>query len=194
MSRYKRLITLFSAATMAIASLSLGSCSKTESYSEMLRTEERSVNWWLAQHRVSAEVPADSVFEVGPNAPFYKLDEDGNVYMQVINAGTKERPKKGDKIYFRFMRTNINLLYNGAEAKPEGNADDLGTYGPSSFIFQNYDLTSTLQYGEGIQQPLYYLGYDSEVNLVLKSYNGFTEDQAECTPYVLNVRYFKAMY
>lgn len=160
----------------------------------MLREEEHAVNWWLAQHRVEIDIPEDSKFEVGPDAPFYKLDEDGNVYMQVINPGTDSRPVKGDKVYFRFMRTNINTLYNGGEAIPEGNAENLGQYGPSSFIFQNYDLTSTLQYGEGIQQPLYYLGYDSEVNLVLKSYNGFTEDQPECTPYVLNIRYFKAMY
>lgn len=181
-------------AGLCFAAGSLASCSKTESYSEMLRDEERSVNWWLAQHRVAAEVPADSVFECGPDAPFYKLDEDGNVYMQVINPGSKERPKKGDKVFFRFMRQNINTLYDGGNPKPEGNADDLGTYGPASFIFRNYDLTSTLQYGEGIQQPLYYLGFDSEVNLVLKSYKGFTEDQSECKPYVMNIRYFKAMY
>lgn len=172
----------------------LFSCSKTESYSEMLREEEHAVNWWLAQHKVTVDIPADSVFEIGPDAPFYKLDEDGNVYMQVIDPGSSTRPIKGDKVYFRYMRTNINFLYNGLTVSPEGNAENLGQIGPTAFIFQNYDLTSTLKYGEGIQQPLFYLGYDSEVNLVLKSYTGFSEDQSQCVPYIMNIRYFKAMY
>ena len=39
-----------------------------------------------------------------------------------------------------------------------------------------------------------YLGYNSEVNLVLRSYIGFTNDQAQCLPYAMNVRYFKPEY
>lgn len=191
MKRIYKSVTYFS---LALLFALHPSCSKTESYSEMLREEEHAVNWWLAQHRVAVEIPADSVFETGPDAPFYKLDEDGHVYMQVVNPGSDIRPAKGDKVYSRFMRTNINNLYNGVATEPEGNAENLGLYPSASFIFGNYDLTSTLRYGEGIQQPLFYLGYDSEVNLVLKSYTGFTEDQSECIPYIMNIRYFKAQY
>lgn len=172
----------------------LVSCSESESYSDMLRDEEHAVNWWLAQRRVSASVPADSVFECGPDAPYYRMDEDGHVYMQVINPGSKKRPVKGDRVYFRFMRTNIKNLYDGVPTEPEGNADSFGGSAPTSIIYGNTELTSSTMYGEGIQVPLDYLGYDCEVNLVLKSYQGFIADQTECVPYVLNIRYFKAEY
>lgn len=176
-----------------IVLLATAACSKSKSYSEMLRDEEKAVNWWLANHRVVASVPADSVFEIGEDAPFYKMDEDGYVYMQVINPGTDVRPVKNDRVYFRYMRANIRTMYEGGEATWSGNSDNMDM-SPTSLIFGNYDLTSTSQWGEGIQVPLQYLGYDCEVNLVLKSYNGFTSDQSQCIPYVVNVRYFKAIY
>ena len=55
-------------------------------------------------------------------------------------------------------------------------------------------LSSYLEYGTGIQMPLKFLGYGSEVNLVLKSYYGFQEDQTSCIPYLINIRYFKPEY
>lgn len=173
----------------------LCSCSKTESYSELLRDEEHAVNWWLAQRRVVTEIPADSVFEVGAGAPFYKMDEEGNVYMQVINPGSRtNRPKKDDKVYFRFMRTNIKNLYDGYQSVPEGNANDLAVTAATSFIYGNNSMQSTLQYGTGVQIPMDYLGYDCEVNLVIKAYVGFAEEQSYCIPYLMNIRYFKAEY
>lgn len=175
--------------------MALAGCSDSESYSDLLRDEEHASNWWLAQHRVVPYVPSDSVFETGSDAPFYKMDEDGYVYMQVINPGnSKERPKKDDRVYFRYTRTNIKSLYEGIDTPPTGNADDLGQVSSTSVIFDNYTLTSTSKYGEGIQIPLYYLGYDSEVNLVIRSYMGFADDRAVCNPYLVNVRYFKAEY
>lgn len=173
----------------------LCSCSKTESYSELLRDEQQAVNWWLAQRRVVTEIPADSVFEVGADAPYYKMDEDGHVYMQVVNPGSRtSRPKKDDKVYFRFMRTDIKSLYEGYDSPSSGNAENLGSYAAASFIYGNNTMQSTAQYGTGIQVPLDFLGYDCEVNLVVKAYSGFTEEQALCIPYLMNIRYFKAEY
>lgn len=193
-TRLKRYGAQFSIALIFVTMLAATvSCSKSESYSEMLRDEEKAVNWWLANHRVEASVPADSVFEIGEDAPFYKMDEDGYVYMQVINPGTDVRPVKNDRVYFRYMRANIRAMYEGGTVSWTGNSDNMDM-SPTSLIFGNYDLTSTSQWGEGIQVPLQYLGYDCEVNLVLKSYNGFTSDQSQCIPYVVNVRYFKAIY
>ena len=171
-----------------------GACSKTESYSELLRQEEKAVNWYLASCKVENSIPADSTsFITGSDAPFYRLDEDGYVYMQVVNKGDDEKVDKGDLVYFRFMRSNIKYMYEGIDVKPEGNSDYLNM-GPASFVYQNQNLTSTTQWGTGIQMPLRFLGYNSEVNLVLKSYYGFMEDQTYCVPYLINIRYFKPEY
>ena len=170
------------------------SCSKTESYSELLREEEKAVNWYLASQKVELEIPADSTsFVTGKDAPFYKLDDDGYIYMQIIEKGDDVKVKEGDLVYFRFMMDNLKYMYEGIETQPLGNSDYLG-YGPASFVYQNLYLSSTTQWGTGIQMPLKFLGYNSEVNLVIKSTYGFLEDQSYCIPYLMNIRYFKPEY
>lgn len=181
--------------TAAVMLVSLTACDKSESYSELLRTEEKAVNWYLAQHRVETSVPADSVFQTGEDAPFYRMDEDGTVYMQVISAGDMEdRPEQGDRVYFRYKRQNILYMYEDITDISVGNMDDFNIGGSSSFFLGNKIYPTTTQYGTGIQLPMTYLGYYSEVNLVLKSYAGFTTDQTSCTPYVVNVKYYKSEY
>ena len=61
-----------------VASMGFFSCENNRSYAELLNDERQSCNAFLCNFRL-ADVPADSVFEVGENAPFYKLDPDGNV-------------------------------------------------------------------------------------------------------------------
>lgn len=176
--------------------MALTSCDKTESYSDLLRDEERAVNWYLAQQSVETEVPEDSIFITGKKAPFYRMDSDGTVYMQVVDAGDPaDRPKTGDRVYFRFMRQNLKYLYEGVSAPIQGNMDNFNSeLGPTSFILGNRTLPSITQFGTGLQLPMTYLGYSSEVNLVVKSYSGFPEDQSQCTPYVINVKYYKPEY
>ena len=170
------------------------SCSKTESYSELLREEEKAVNWYLSSHKVENSIPADSVsFITGPDAPFYRLDDDGYVYMQIVTKGDEDKVETGSVVYFRFMMDNLKYLYEGLESQPTGNSDYL-QYGPASFVYENNYLTSSTQWGTGIQMPLKFVGYNSEVNLVLRSYYGFMENQAYCIPYLINLRYFKPEY
>lgn len=187
-----RSVPLLAAAFLAVA---LSSCEKSESYSELLRDENKAVNWYLSTQKVENEIPADSTsFEVGPEAPFYRLDPDGYVYMQVISKGDPDqRVKTGDLVYFRFTRQNLKYLYNGIEAGDTGNSADV-TSVSTSFVYQNQNLTSTTEWGTGIQMPLAFFGYNSEVNLVLRSYYGFSADQSSCYPYLINIRYFKPEY
>lgn len=178
-----------------LALTTLPSCDHTQSYSELLREEEKAVNAFLAQRQVALNIPADSIsFEMGENAPFYKLDEDGYVYMQVIDKGDMNaRVQPEDVVYFRFSRQNINMIYQGQEAPVEGNASDV-TYGSTYFLYKNTTLTNSTQWGTGIQMPLRFFGYGCEVNLVLKSYYGFAADQTYCIPYIINLKYFKPEY
>ena len=182
---------------MALAGIALlfcGSCDKTKSYSELLNEEEHAVNWFLAEREIVPYVPEDSVFITGENAPFYKMDEDGNVYMQVVNRGDmSDRPEKGQTVIFRYMARNIKDLYNGLSAPWIGNANDL-SYVSDSFIYGNTAIPSTTVWGEGLQLPLGYIGYNSEVNLVIKSPMGMPEEMSLCLPYFYKIKYFKAEY
>lgn len=185
----------------AIAFVSLfgaASCSDSESYSDLLRKEEKAVNWYLAGKNISLELPEDpkqmkTVESMGEDAPYYKLDPDGYIYMQVVKANFNDMVEEGDLVYFRFNRQNISYLYEGVDAPISGNGDFLSN-GPTSFIYKNNYLSSSTTWGEGIQMPLKYMGYNSEVNLVLRSYYGFVDEQSSCVPYAINLKYFKAEY
>lgn len=178
--------------------LFLASCSKTESYSDLLKKEQRSSNWFLAQQKVCNEIPADSIFLEGKDAPFYRMDDDGYIYMQVIKSGSREIPVTGATVYFTYTRYNIDTMYadNTTDVAPtDGNQDNfINSVGDTYFIYNNYSVSSSYQYGSGIQLPLSYLGYNSEVNILLKSYYGFAADNTTCIPFLVNIRYFKAEY
>lgn len=180
-----------------LALVAFASCDNTQSYSDLLKEEQKVSNWFLAQHRVCNQIPADSVFETGPDAPFYRMDPDGYIYMQVISPGNRDIPAPGDQVYFTFTRYNIQTMYANKTLDVEGvgNQDDfLSSVGQTYFIFENYYVSSSSQYGQGIQMPVSYLGYNSEVNILLKSYYGFQSESTTCVPYLVNTRYFKAEY
>ena len=174
------------------------SCEKTKSYSELLRAEERAVNWYLSSQKVILDLPENpkdfiTCATAGDEAPFYRLDSEGYVYMQIVSADYDDIVEEGDLVYFRYSRLNISYLYEGIEHSPGGNSDYL-INGPASFVYKNTSLSSTTTWGNGIQMPLSYVGYNSEVNLVLKSTYGFSEEQSSCIPYLINLRYFKPEY
>ncbi len=168
------------------------SCKDTKSYAELLNDETQKVNNFLADQRVDNTIPTDTnfVFETGPNAPYYRLDEDGNIYMQVLNPGTKGLYAKPEQIvYFRFTRYNLNLYNNGVLPSGDGNEGDL-TSGNAWFRFGNYTLESSYRWGSGLQMPLQFLPIDCEVNIVIKSQYGFYSETVLVIPFLYSVRYF----
>lgn len=178
---------------LAAAAITAG-CSKSESYSDMLRNEEKAVNWYLSNHKVCTELPEDGNFETGTDAPYYKMDEDGFVYMQVLSKGNEgQKVEEGDKVYFMYSRRNIRNLWELGAADTDSN-QQTGTLSDYYFIFGDTSSTNGALFGQGLQEPLKYLNYHSEVNLVLKSNKGFSIDQSECVPYALNVKYLKPEY
>lgn len=180
---------------LTLLGLAVAGCEKGESYADLLKKEEKAVNWYLSGESVETVIPSDSVFITGEDAPFYKMDEDGAVYMRVIDAGNGEKVENGDRVYFRFSRMNLRNFYEADYEQWVGNSNNLTTSTQStSFIFGNYTLSSSYQYGTGIQLPLKYLSYNSRVRLVLKAQAGFYAEQSQCLPYVVDVRYFKGTY
>ena len=137
-------------------------------------------------------VPEDSVFEVGPNAPFYRVDVDGNVYMQVLDAGDRvhDKVKAGEPIYFRYSRYNLETWYaSGTWTVYSGNETSMDQQ-PCSFNYGDYSLPSSSQWGYGLQFPLLFLGVECEVNLVIKSQYGFTGEISYVMPFFYHVRYY----
>ena len=173
------------------ASVSFLACNDSKSYSELLNDEKVNINAFLANQRVVNEVPADSAFEIGPDAPFYRMDEEGNVYMQVLDRGDGERPVDDDVVYFRYIRYDLGD-YANSDTLPNGggNANNMESE-PTWFRLNNYRITASSQYGMGIQLPMTYLNYNAKVNIVLKSQYGFVSEIALVTPFLYNISYYK---
>ena len=186
--KVKSILFLFSLVT----ALALSSCSDSESYADLLNDERRATNAYLANCRVVNEVPSDNVFEVGKDAPYYRIDNEGNVYMQVIKAGDRktDKAKPSERIYFRYMRYNLNYWYKYGEMIGEGNENNMNA-APTYFQYGNYTLNTSAQWGYGIQMPLTFLGVDSEVNLIIKSKLGWASEISAVIPFLYHVRYFR---
>lgn len=186
------LVVLFVGVTL------LSSCDDSKSYADLLKEEDKAVKAFLADKIVIDEIPADSVFitlQDVPNndtlaVPYYKLDTDGNVYMQVLEPGyMDDRFEKGNDVNLRFLRYDLKALVNGENPEPTGNTN------PSDYItirFGETTLSSTTQYGLGIQYPMYFLGNECRVNLLIRAKAGFTSETSTVMPYLYYIQYNKS--
>lgn len=166
------------------------SCSGNKSYAELLEDENKSVNRFLVDQRVVGYFPEDN-YEVGENAPYYQMDDDGNIFMQIIKVGNDGMVVDDQLVYFRFMRYNLSYYSTGVEMVGEGNSENI-EYGNTSFRYGNFSLTSSSQWGEGIQLPLKYLPLGSEVKIVVKSQFGWTSEIAYVQPFLYHIRYYRS--
>lgn len=180
---------------LSIIAFALSSCNDNKSYAEMLTDENQAVNLFLSQHRVIDEIPTENTaFEIGEDAPYYRLDADGNVYMQVLSLGDNEKVEEDARVYFRYTRYNLFYYVVGADNTliGAGNADEM-TSDTTFFIYGSETIAESTQYGTGIQLPLKYLGYNCRVNLVIKSQAGPTADMSYVIPYLYTLSYYKPM-
>ncbi|MBO4944438.1 MAG: DUF4827 family protein [Muribaculaceae bacterium] len=184
-----KLVISVIASVLAFASLS--SCSDNKSYTELLNQESKYVNNFLADHRVIATIPADTVFEIGEDAPYYQLDEEGKVFMQVIDPGYGPKVSENQMVYFRYMRYPLATYVSGEEMNADSGNENAG-YEPAFFRYNNTTLTSTTQWGLGIQMPLKYLPLNSTVNVVIKAEYGVDQEMSYVQPYLYRMRYLPA--
>lgn len=157
--------------------------------SEDLRNREnRAIKKYISQFRVIDAVPDVKDIQTGSDAPYYELDVDGKIYMQVLKIGNGSVPEYGDKIYFRFDRYNlIYFLEHGHLGDPSGNISDI-SLSATSFILNDVDS----QWGSAIQMPMLLgLPLGSEVYLVVASDLGFTNEIANITPFLYKVMYLR---
>jgi hypothetical protein len=184
---------IFGIVAMAVAAACMSSCSNSTSYAELLSDESHAINRFLSQQVVILDVPSDSVFIEGEDAPYYRLDEDGNVYLQIVDSGNKNQMAKSDEtIYFRFTRYSLYDYDMETNTLPEGwgNASDLSV-GSASFRYGNYTLSSSSSWGSGLQAPLSYVGMDATVNVIIRSQYGLSDEIASVIPYLYHVTYYK---
>lgn len=187
-----KLHILSSIITTAAILFTLSSCSDSESYADLLNDENQLVNAFLAEHRVIETIPENNDFEVGEDAPYYRIDDEGNVYMQVLSKGTGEMPEEGDRVYFRYIRYDLNYYVVGSDYNSgAGNMNSPGNTEATYFLFDDYTTDQSSQYGTGIQLPVKLLGYSCKVNVVIKSQSGPSADMSYVVPYLYNISYYK---
>ena len=180
-------------ALVALTSLTiLSACNNGESYSDRLNAERNACNAYLAGQRIVNHIPADTIFEAGEDAPFYRIDPEGRVYMQVIRTGDRinDRAKKGQTIYFRFTRSNLETWYSTGVMEVNTTNEKDVSFDPTYFIYKDFTLPVSSQWGYGLQLPLNFLGVECEVNLVIKSQFGLTNEISYVMPFLYHVRYF----
>lgn len=186
-----KIYNIMSSAIAVVIAICMSSCNDGKTYAELLESEDHYVNNFLADNIVFNDIPADTVFVCGKDAPYYRLDEEGELYMQVIDPGTPgNRVKNDDLIYFRYTRYNLAFYKDGEFQYGGGNEDDMSLRN-TSFRYNNYSLESSSQWGSGIQRPLAFLPVDCQVNIVVKSQYGFTSEMAEVVPYLFKIRYYR---
>lgn len=189
---FRKLLTLTLGSALILA---FSSCSDSKSYAELLNEEIQAINSYLADQVVILDIPEDSILEYGEDAPFYRIDPDNNVYLQVIKPGNGETVKDDALVFFRFTRYNLNqYALTGELGDGAGNSEDM-ELGSASFRFNNYTLYTSSAWGSGLQMPLNYpqCGYDSHVRVIIKSQYGLTSEISQVIPYLYDVRYLQAV-
>lgn len=185
----RQIISILSLLTLLMA---VSSCSDSKSYADLLNEENQVVNAFLAQHRVVETWPGVDNCEVGEDAPFYCVDDEGNVYMQVIRKGDGTFPEEGEHVSFTYLSYDLNYYVVGSDSNVgSGNLNSPGSSAATYFIFDDYTLEQSSQYGTGIQIPVKLLGFGSKVNVVIKSQAGPSAYMSYVIPFLYDIAYYK---
>jgi hypothetical protein len=186
--------------------ISLCGCNKTPTYAELLDQERKAVSKFLGYGGIyTEELPEDNSKieasgtrnEISNKVPFYELPND--VAMQVVNKGNGRKINQGDRVYFRFLRINLN---SWASAPYTIKMFDLNEGGVGNYYYPdindyyfNYTeeysvvVSQYYTYGLGIEYPLAHLSDGAQVYLVVPSKVGFSESVSSVVPYLYFIEY-----
>lgn len=180
--------TVFKGKSYNTGSITITQKDAQGTFEDLLKLESEAIDEYLKGKSVISQIPADNNFQIGTDAPFYKLGESG-AYMQVLAKGTPQF-KDGEKVYFRFERWSlIHFLLSGSLGESTGNLNSL-TQEVTYFIFGGQD-DITKQWGDGMQLPIKYgVGNGGEVNIIIPSKIGFVNETSSVRPYLFHIKYF----
>ncbi len=199
---FNRIIILL----ISLITISLTACDKTVTYADLLDQERKSISKFLKYGGIyTEELPADTSLikvsgtrnVISTKVPFYELEND--VYMQVIDKGNGRTIKEGERVYFRFLRVNLNTW---ATAPYDIKMFDLNDGGVGNYYYPdineycfdyvkdyNVPMSQYYDFGLGIEYPLAHLYDRAKVYLILPSKVGFSESVSSVVPYLYYIEY-----
>ena len=157
------------------------SCSKTKSYTDMLKDEKKAIERFIDDKglEILDDFPADSVFKENQ---FVLLDN--GVYLNIIDKGSDQRevyfflhPDRQEMSYF--MDSTIVAIENYG---PHSNGTS-----PIAFTYGDYSKNSPYDpsyyyVSEGMQEPLKYVGDRAKVKMIVPFKRGAYNDQSNGQP------------
>lgn len=158
------------------------SCSKTKSYTDMLKDEKKAIERLIDANdfEILDDFPKDSIFKENQ---FVKLEN--GVYLNIIDKGSSERAVqyKTKMLYrckLRYILDTDTLVFENYG--PHSN----GTY-PIPFTYGDYSKSnpydaSYQRVSEGLQTPLQYVGDRAKVKLIVPFKRGTYYDQSKGQP------------
>lgn len=159
------------------------SCSKTKSYTDMLKDEKKAINRLIDENgfEILDDFPQDSIFT---DKQFVLLDN--GVYLNIIDKGSSQRAVQyRTKILYRCKVSypmDSTYLYSTPYSienyGPHSNGTD-----PWSFLYGTYASQADPYYvSEGLQIPLQYVGDRAKVKLIVPFKRGTYQDQSKGEP------------
>ena len=158
------------------------SCSKTKSYTDMLKDEKKAIERFIDDKglEILDDFPADSVFKENQ---FVLLDN--GVYLNIIDKGSDQRAVQyKTKMLYRckmsyFMDSTIVAIENYG---PHSNGTS-----PIAFTYGDYSKNSPYDpsyyyVSEGMQEPLKYVGDRAKVKMIVPFKRGAYNDQSNGQP------------
>lgn len=190
---------------LLVCCVAFHSCSKSESYADMLNKERRAINKFIEENGIVeitvAEFEEDTVTKCPPEFPDYNeyVRFSNGVYMQIVDRGDGDTIANRDVISVRFMEYDIL----GGDTTGLSNFDS-----PYLLDVFDYTISGTTVYGKfrqgsiwnnyqsaqvpsGWLVPLQYINSNARVKLIVPSKMGHTIASQYVYPYFYDLRRIK---
>lgn len=196
----------FNILMIVCAALLALSCSKTKSYTDMLKDQKKAIDRLKDKEGFVflKDFPKDSIFKENE---FVELEN--GVYLNIIDKGTSERAVYGTKILYRCtMYYPMNTAYIGYKDTSTGwpvtpyglnltsdNKSLSSNYGPHSNGTSPYPFTygdyTSWYVSEGLMTPLLYVGDRAKVKLIVPFKRGLSADNNNGEPAYYEILEYK---